>query len=469
MTSTDGRTQYLLKGGVVISVDPTIGQLDRGDVLVDDGRIVEVAPEIDAPHAEIIDATDHLVLPGFVDTHRHTWQAPVRHLGSDWSLSQYLVGIHFGLSRHFRPEDTYAGNFLGALEALDSGITTMLDWAHNCDTPAHADAAIEGLRDAGLRAVFAHGGGARMWAVPSELPHDRDVLRIQEQYFSSDDQLLTLAFAARGPQFAPAVTEVDWALARELGTRITVHVGDGEWGKTRPVAWMNDRGMLSDKVTYVHCNTIADDEIQMIVDTGGTASVAADIETQMGHGWPATGRLLAAGLRPSLSIDVCVSNGGDMFHAMKTTIAVQRALDNAAQEHPGEQAGIDLSCQDVLEFATIEGARANGLDHKVGSLTPGKDADIILVRTDSLGMSPLNNPVAALVYSGHAGMVDTVLVRGRVVKRDGVLTDVDAARARRLGEATRDYLMSCTVGDPHIGDARLGGSWMPGTVAAPTE
>jgi 5-methylthioadenosine/S-adenosylhomocysteine deaminase len=467
MTAATENNSYLITGGTVVSVDPAIGQLDQGDVLVRDGRIVEVAAKIDAPDVPQIDATDCIVMPGFVDTHRHTWEAPVRHLGSDWTLSQYLVGLHFGLSKHFRPEDTYAGNLLGAVEALDSGITTLLDWCHNVDTPDHADAAIAGLKDSGIRAVFAHGGGARMWQVPSDVPHDADVLRLRDQYFSSSDQLLTLAFAARGPQFAPEVTEQDWQLAREVGARITVHVGDGEWGKSRPIAWMNDRGMLGDDVTYVHCNTLADDELRLIADSGGTASVSADIETQMGHGWPATGRLLDVGIRPSLSIDVCISNGGDMFHAMKTTISTQRALDNAAEDKPGEQAGVKLSCQDVLEFATIEGARANGLDAKVGSLTPGKDADVLIVRADSLAMRPLNNPVAALVYSGHAGMVDTILVKGKVVKRNGVLTDVNARRVRELAEQTRDHLLATAASDPLISDARLGGGWMPGTVAAP--
>jgi 5-methylthioadenosine/S-adenosylhomocysteine deaminase len=452
----------LIRGGTVLSMDPAVGQLDTGDVLVVDGLIREVAPKLDVSDVEVIDATDMIVLPGFVDTHRHTWEAPLRHLASDWTLGQYLAGLHFGFSRHFRPEDTYAGNLLGAVEALDSGITTLLDWSHNCETPEHGDAAVAGLRDSGIRAVFAHGGGATMWQVPSPVPHDRDVLRLQKEYFSSDDQLVTLGFAARGPQFSsPEATLADWELARELGTRISVHVGDGEWGKTRPVAWMKEQGLLSDLVTYVHCNTIADDEMQMIADTGGTVSVAADIEAQMGHGWPATGRALDFGIRPSFSIDVCVSNGGDMFHAMKSAIVVQRAMDNANEARPGEQEKVRLTCQDVLEFATMEGARANGLDHKVGSLTPGKEADILLVRADSLAMRPLNNPAAALVYSGHAGMVDTILVKGQVVKRDGRLTHLDPRKVRELAETTRDYLFEQAPGDPRIRDASLGGGWIP--------
>jgi 5-methylthioadenosine/S-adenosylhomocysteine deaminase len=462
--SHDGR--LLIRGGTIISVDPQVGDL-VGDVLIEDGRIVQVAPGIQA-EAEVIDASSMIVMPGFVDTHRHTWQAPVRTIGSDWTLGQYFVGLHEGVSAYYRPQDTYAGILLGIAEALDGGITTLVDWSHNVDTPEHADAAVAALRESGSRAVFAHSGGARMWQCPSVVPHDRDILRVQSQYFSSDDQLVTLAVGARGPQYAtPEVTLQDWELIREVGVPVTVHVGDGEWGKNRPVAWMREHGMLADDVTAVHCNTLADDELQMLADAGVAASVSADIEAQMGHGWPATGRLLEVGIRPSLSIDTCSSNGGSMFNAMKTTISTQRALDNAAELHPGEQERVRLQCRDVIEFATLQGAKAAKLDRKTGSITVGKEADIILVRADSLGMTPLNNPAGAIVYAAHAGMVDTVVVAGRVVKRDGRLVDLDVARIRRLAEETRDHLFAEAARGGLIPEAHLGGDWFPRTKFAP--
>jgi cytosine/adenosine deaminase-related metal-dependent hydrolase len=220
-------------------------------------------------------------------------------------------------------------------------------------------------------------------------------------------------------------------------------------------------------VTYVHCNTLADDEIAMIADSGGTASVAADVEMQMGHGWPATGRLLDAGLRPSLSIDVCSSNGGHMFGVMRTTIGVQRALDHAAAEAAGATLdALRISCRDVVEFATIEGARAVGLEHRVGSLTPGKDADVIVVRADSLALAPLNHPYAALVYNAHPGLVEHVLVRGRAVKRDGRLVGIDQPALRRRAEASRDYLLGEARHQPSIADACCGGTWIPAPYAA---
>ena len=460
--------RVLIKGGTVLSMDPAVGELPTGDVLIEDGRIVEVAPSIEAADCEVIDASDRIVLPGFVDTHRHTWQAPWRNIASDWSLFHYLWGMHTGLSKYYRPEDTYAGNLLGTAEALDSGITTLLDWSHNLATPDHADGAIAGLRDSGARTVFAHGSGNQQWGVVPQnpVPHSEDARRVREQYFSSDDGLMTMALAIRGPQFTTEeVARHDWALARELDLRVTVHVGDGEFGKTRPIEWMKNEGLLDDRTTYVHCCTLADDELQMIADTGGTASVAADVEVQMGHGWPATGRLLDAGIRPSLSIDVCTSTGGHMFGLMRTALSVQRGLDNAALEAAGlSLAGgepIKLTCRDMLEFATIEGARACGLEDRVGSLTPGKEADIILVRTDTLGMTPLNNPAGALVYNAHPGLVDTVLVAGRVVKRDGKLVDLDEAKLRRLGEETRDHVLAAAAQDELIHDVALNGTWTP--------
>ena len=462
--------RLLIKGGTVLSMDPSVGDLAPGDVLVEDGTIVAVAPSIDAEDCEVLDATGRIVLPGFVDTHRHTWQAPLRNIASDWTLFHYLAGLHTGLSRHFRPEDTYAGNLLGTIEALSSGITTMLDWSHNLATPAHSDAAVAGLRDSGARAVFAHGGGAQQWGQTPGNPNDHpaeDARRLRTEEFAANDGLVTMALALRGPQFTTQeVTLNDWALARELDLRVTVHVGDGELGKGRPIAWMLEQGLLDDRTTYVHCNTLADDELQMIADTGGTASVAAPVEMQMGHGWPATGRLMGVGVRPSLSVDVCSGVGGDMFNQMRTVLFTQRALDYGELERRGitltDGRELDLSCRDVLSFATIEGARAVGLDDKIGSLTPGKRADIQLIRADGVSMAPLNSPVAAVVQNAHAGLVETVLVDGRVVKRDAALDAELTSRAMRHADATREHLLSAAADDAGVlSDARFDGTWVP--------
>jgi 5-methylthioadenosine/S-adenosylhomocysteine deaminase len=445
----------LIKGGTVISVDPAVGDFERGDVLVEDGAIAAVGANLEAGDAEV---TDRIVLPGLIDTHRHTWQALFRNIASDWTLAHYFTGLHGTMSQLYRPEDTYAGNLIGTLEALDGGITTLLDWSHNLNTPEHSDAAIKALQDSRSRVVFGHGCGFAHWAPVSSLPHDEDIRRVAHQYFSSDDQLVTLAMAPRGNQFATLeVTEHDYKLADELNIRISCHAGDGEWGKGRPIAQLSEHGLLGPTQTYVHCNSLADDELAMMADAGCTASISPDIELQMGHGWPATGRLLEAGIRPSLSIDVCCSNGGHLFGTIRATIGTQRGFDNANAGEGGLKE-LKLTCRDALEFATIEGARAVGMDGKIGSLTPGKRADVILIRTDNFGMTPLNNPIGAVVYNAHPGLVDTVLVDGQVVKRDGTLVGVDVAGVRRLAIEARDDILRRANG---ANGARLGGDWIP--------
>jgi 5-methylthioadenosine/S-adenosylhomocysteine deaminase len=177
----------------------------------------------------------------------------------------------------------------------------------------------------------------------------------------------------------------------------------------------------------VHANGISDDQLRMLADAGSSVSISPDVELKMSLGWPETGRILAAGLRPTLSIDDCPAVGGDMFSTMRTAFAVQRGLDGG------------LRARDVLEFATLDGAHACGLGARVGSLTPGKDADVIVLRTDDLSTFPCNNPAGTIVAAAHPGLVDTVLVAGHVVKRDGALIGVDlpALKARLLESRDR--------------------------------
>jgi cytosine/adenosine deaminase-related metal-dependent hydrolase len=455
--------RILIKGGTVVTVDPAIGDFSPGDVLVEDGRIAKIAPKIEGvADAEIIDASQRLVLPGLIDTHRHTWQSLFRNIASDWSLAHYFTGLHGTVSALYRPEDTYAGNLLGGYEALDSGITTLLDWCHNLNTPEHTDAAIDAHFETGGRVIFGHGGSYKHWQPISDIEHPaEDVRRLRKGRLASDDALVTLFLAPRGNQFATfEATERDWKLAKDLGIRITCHFGDGEWGKGRPIAALNAKKMLGPTMTCVHCNTLADDELQMMADCGCSASISPDIELQMGHGWPATGRLLKAGIRPSLSIDVCSSNGGHMFGTMRACIGTERGFDNEEARNEGKPQvdEIQLTCRDVLGFATIEGARACGMDSKIGSLTPGKRADIILVRTDNFSMTPLNNPVGQFVYNAHPGMVDTILVDGNIVKRDGKMLKVDFARVAKLAHESRDDIVRRVAGKNGF---RLGGDWIP--------
>jgi len=435
--------RLVIRGGFVLTGDDRLGDVANGDVLVEDGLVVEVRPRVESANAEIVSATGCVVIPGFVDTHRHTWQSVLRGLLPSCTLADYFGQVMFGVGPRFRPEDVYAGTLLGSLEALNAGITTLVDWAHINNTPEHADAGIAALTDAGIRAMYGHGCPTHPEYLVNEtlLGHPEDARRIRHQYFSSSEQLLTLALALRGPNADPEVTRHDWNLARELGARITVHMGVAVRDSllTHGILELRREELLGPDTTYIHCNWTTDTEFQMIRDSGGTVSVAPYVEMIMGHGRPPVGRLLKNGLRPSLSVDVVTTAPGEMFTQMRSVFTAGRiehfSDDFDAPFDPG------LTHRDVLRFATLDGAAACGLDHKIGSITPGKEADLVLIRADNVNTMPINDPAAVVVTSADTSNVDSVFVRGRAVKRDGHLVDVDLHRLHDLSSASRHHVL----------------------------
>ena len=431
--------RILLTGGTVVSMDPAVGDLERGDVLIEDGVIVEVAEAVEAPDAETIDATDRIVMPGFVDTHRHTWQTAFRGVGADWTFPEWAAAMHHTLKPQYRPEDVYLGTLLGRLEALHSGVTTMLDWFHCAQSSEHADAAVAALHDTAGRSVFCHGAG---WGTTGSV--EAEIRRVRSAL--PGNGLVTMSFGLRGAEDTSMDTVAEeLKLAAELGLRTSLHVESD--GTRRPIADLHEHGLLRDTTTFVHANGLGDDELRMLADAGSSVSISPDVELKMGFGWPMTGRMLAAGLRPTLSVDDVPSVGGDMFAAMRTAFVVQRGLDGG------------LNSRDLLEFATVDGAHALGLAAHTGSLTPGKAADVILLRTDDITVLPVTDPAGTIVAAGHPGLVDTVLVAGRVVKRDGVLVDVDLPALKARLVESRDKV-AAAAGVP------LDGTWRPQPKAA---
>ncbi|MEV5720423.1 amidohydrolase family protein [Amycolatopsis mediterranei] len=419
----------LVRGGVVVSMDPAVGTLARGDVLIEDGRIAAIGPDLDAAGVEVVDARGKLVIPGFVDTHRHTWQTAFRGFGADWTFGQYRVAVHGTLGPHYRPEDVYLGNLLGRIEALNSGVTTLLDWFHRADRPENADAAIQALRDAPGRSIFCYGA-----AGPDIAPEIRRVRAL----LPGEDMALGL----RGPVMSTMdETAADVALARELGLRVSMHVhGTRGWPRgDRPIAEMHERGLLDDRTTVVHGNGLSDDQLAMLADAGGSVSVSPDVELKMGFEPLITGRALAAGIRPSLSVDDCPSAGGDLFSAMRTALAAERGA---------------LTTRDVLAFATVDGAATCGLGARTGSITVGKDADLVLLDAEDPAVFPVGDAIGTIVSAGHPGLVDSVFVAGEAVKRHGKLLgpDLPALRARLLESRDR---IAAAAGIP------VDGSWQP--------
>jgi cytosine/adenosine deaminase-related metal-dependent hydrolase len=346
--------------------------------------------------------------------------------------TSYISFILHQLAPAFRPEDAYVGNLVSALGAIDAGITTLLDWSHIQGSPAHTDAVVQALEDSGMRAVFAYGFP---WWGKWEERQPSWFVRAATEHFSTKDQMLTLALAAPGPEFTDfEVSRDHWKLAREADARISTHVGVGSYGLDSKLQEMGEAGLLGADTTYIHCTTLNETEIQMIVDTGGTISLASPVEMMMGHGMPPIQKFLDRGLNPSLSVDVETNVPGDMFNQMRSVLALQRSRAATLGREP-------VSTREVLHYATMDGAKANDLDHKVGSLTPGKQADLIMLRTDRINVTPLNDPVTAVVAGMDTGNVDTVMIAGRVMKRGGELLHVDWPAVRRMANASRDYVI----------------------------
>jgi 5-methylthioadenosine/S-adenosylhomocysteine deaminase len=415
--------RLLIRGGCILSLDPAIGDFAVGDVLVEGSRIAAVGPRLEAD-AEILEAAGMIVMPGFVDTHRHMWQSPLRNILPDGLLSDYGRDITGAARAVYRPDDAQIGNLVSALGALDAGITTVLDWSHIGSSPEHTDAAIEGLRESGLRAVYGYSAGAPGPA--NRFPDD--IRRLRKEHFASDDQLLTLAMAA-GP--SPA----HWALARDVGAIISVHI-------LNSIAQVAD--VLGPDVTCIHCTNLPAEAWRRLADSGARVSIAGPIEMQMNHGVPPIQEALDHGIRPSLSVDVETQQPSDFFTQMHSVFALQRMFALERQRAGDAGAPALLSVRDVVEFATIQGAIDNHLDRKVGSLTPGKEADIILLQTRAINVMPVNNAYGAVVLGMNTANVDTVLVGGEYRKRQGQLVGVDLDRVRARIEASRDFIIERT-------------------------
>lgn len=439
--------KLLIKGAVVLTMDNSIGSFQKADILIQHSKIVKIGPDLELKDGEIIDAQGMIAIPGLIDTHRHVWQSPLYGIAANWTLMEYLQNMgQYGAA--YRPEDVYIGNLLGSVETLNAGITTVLDWCHILNTPDHADEAVEGLKDSGSRAVFAHGNpgnGFMEWFYESRLPHPEDVRRVRETYFSSEDQLVTMAMAIRGPEYSIfEVAKHDIQLARELGLRASMHVGGGTFGPLyRPIEKLDQANLLGPDLNFAHGNTLTEEDYKRIAATGGSLSVTPEVEMQMGLGYPATGRAMACGLRPGLGIDIVTAVNVDMFTQMKIALQMERACSNQNLLDQGKMPDkVSMTTEEVLKLATIDGARALGLDHKVGSLTPGKEADLVLLRFQERQNCPLQLAASKVVLEAGIENVDTVLVAGKVVKRNGEILTHSLTKLRKKADETRDYLLS---------------------------
>ena len=426
---------FIIRNGTIISMDPEIGVLHNADILVRDDKLLSVGPNLEAPaEAEEIDASNCIVMPGFIDTHRHIWQGAMRSVCADWSLLDYLRGIRMNAASAYNPDDMYAAQYHGALEALDSGVTTVADYCHNINTRDHAHEAIRGLQDAGLRSIWCYGFNTPPIENPAFKSRDERVSfagALAKQYFSDDTSLLTLGVAPEEVLFwgegnTHGINQ--FGLAKELDARIFWHCNGAcvEGGRPREVAMLEGMGLLNSSMTLVHMHSTDPDEWAMVANAGAGVSFTPDTEMQMGMGWPMTEVARAHGIPQGYGVDITSNNSADFYVCLR--MALQQARCRESDRAHGEQLtlGVPFSSAEALAWGTIDGARAIGMEERVGSLTPGKQADLQLLRMDDLTTIgwDKSNPEGSVIMQGQARNVDTVMVSGRLMKRHGqILAD----------------------------------------------
>jgi cytosine/adenosine deaminase-related metal-dependent hydrolase len=423
----DPQRRLLIKGACILSLDENVGNFACADILIDGSRIADIRPNIEAD-AIILDAADCIIVPGFIDTHRHCWQNVFRRFAPNAAITEYRESSN-AIANVIEPEDVYTGNLLSCLGAIDAGITTMLDWSHISNTPEHSDAAVDGLKASRMRAVYGY-AQARSGYPLSQYPDD--IHRLRREFFPSDDGRVTLALGADIDRAS------NWAIARELGLRITSHV----WRQNDLFEETGKAGLLGPDITFIHCTGLSDTSWKMMRDSGCTISIAPQSVMQLGvgGGLPPIQQALDHGIRPSISVDVEVCLPGDLFTQMRILMSVQRGCANERRLNGDAAAPALLNVQDILEFATVQGAKATGLSHRTGTLTPGKDADLIVLRADDINIMPLNNAVGTVVLGADRGNIRAVLVAGEILKWDGTLVGVDVDALQRRVTSTRDKL-----------------------------
>src|SRR6266404_4867305 len=439
--AADSRDRILLKGGTIISMDAKVGDLVQGDVLIEGKKIAAIAPTLSAADAQVIDARDTIIVPGFVDCHRHSWEAPLRRINPNSpTLADYSNATHLSFAKAYRPQDHYAANYLTAVGCIDAGITCVIDNSHNSRSADHSDAAVEALIDSGVRAVHASGPpSAGDWA--HQWPQDLE--RLQKKYFSSTDQLVTLRM------FSGPIRE-NWAVARRLGLRITT-----EFQGAQAAALLDP--LAQDKLvgpdnTFNHCGALPDKTWQIFVDSGASINVCprSDAQYALGEGLCALQTAWNYGIKPGFSVDNETSYSTDMFMEMRVALYLQRAIAQNRRFAGDQNPPKPLMVRDMLYCATMGGAHCAGLDDKIGSLAPGKEADLLLIRADDINLYPSNNAVGTVVQAAERSNIDTVIIGGRVRKYRGQVVGLDMVRLKAMVEESRSHLFSAVGYRPDV-------------------
>jgi 5-methylthioadenosine/S-adenosylhomocysteine deaminase len=423
-------SRVLLKSGTVVTMDPAINIPGLCDVLIEDGRIAAIGPNLETGEdVTVIDASDMIVMPGFVNAHIHTWQTGLRSLAGNWTGANYVRAVHAGLATVYTPEDIYIGNLVGALSQIDAGVTTIVDWCHNNPTPDHTDRAIDGLDESGIRALFLHGSpkpepkpGQKSYR---EVPMPRsEVKRLREGRFASDQGLVKMGLAVLGPQISVLdVVLEDFRLAKEYDLIASMHHSNSAMYAPDGYAVAASEGLLSDRINVVHGNQLSEADFTLLANHGASFVVTAEVEMQMAYGDPLTTRLRERDVPVAIGSDTETTYAPDMFAVMRVTLQMERHQVNMRQlaiegERPQT---IPVTTGEALRWATIDSAKMAHLDHAIGSLAPGKQADITLLRRRDLNLAGVADPINAIVMHANPRNVDTVFIAGKMMKSKGKL------------------------------------------------
>jgi 5-methylthioadenosine/S-adenosylhomocysteine deaminase len=428
-------------------MDPTLGVIKSGDLLIDNDKIIAVGRNVGGWAVRELDGRGMIAMPGFINGHIHLWQTALRGIAADWTLDQYFGVLIGRVVKLYTPQDAYIGNLVGALDQINSGVTTLFDWCHIVNTPEHADAVVDALQESRIRAVFAY--GTPMTLFGTKEPHPVDARRMRRERLSATDSLVTMALAIRGTDFAPGTAENDISFARELGLMASFHLACAKHGpRPQSMQSLAERHLLGPDINLVHANFLSPDEFRVVANNGTSVSITPEVEMQMGLGLPPTGAALAARVNLNIGTDVVTGVSTDIFTQMRFLLQTQRALANETfHKRETMPDRLTITAQQVLELATIKSAQCLGLDRRIGSLSPGKQADVVLLRKKDINMRAAADPIAAIVLHAGVNNVDTVIINGNIVKQDGKLSYRDLDRRLTELERSSDQLYAGFASD----------------------
>ncbi|MBP2836086.1 amidohydrolase family protein [Dickeya parazeae] len=442
--TTGPHSRTLIRGATILSMDSERGNKVRGDILIEGTTIKAVGENLEGWDATIIDATNMIAMPGMVDTHRHSWEGQLRRINPNAAtLEDYCNATHFSFAKYYRPADMYIGNLITALGCIDAGITTVIDNSHNSRSGAHADAAVEALLDAGIRAV--HASGAPVSGEWDRAHWPGNWQRLQEKYFRNNpDSLVSLAVMA---QLEPEM----WAEARRLGLPIITEFFGGEMAAE--LEGLHRKGLLGPDNIFNHCTSLPDAGWEILREAGVRVNVCPRSDAHYGieDGMFAMQSALRHGINPGLSVDNETSYSGDMFMEMRVAFYLQRVMGMHQHQCCGAaHTPVTLQTHTLLKAATLDGAACAGLQEKIGSLTPGKQADLILIRTDDINLYPSSNALGTVVHAAERSNIDTVMIGGRIVKQGGKVLGVDSQQLRAAIDESRQHLFAAAGYQPDM-------------------